>query len=148
MVDGEPQSQGIDVTSMINSLSSLSPGASPEEMLAVMHKYAGGKFKPGQRPGGQRGISKIHPRSAQDFSCVSCGQTGHSAQRCPKPKVDKHEWPCFKCWQKGNFANNCTAGTAVKVIEQADEPTGPNHLGLCFDVVPRERRLSTPRDLL
>ena len=66
---------------------------------------------------------------------MSCGRTGHSAQRCPKPKAHEHERPCFKYWQKGSFANNCTAGTAAKVIEQADEPTGPNHWGLCFEVV-------------
>ena len=146
MMDGEPRSQGIDIAGMINNLSSLSPGASPEEMLAVMHKYAGGNFKPGQRSGGQREASKAPPRSAQDFSCVNCGQTGRSAQRCPRPRVDKHDRPCFKCGQKGHFATNCTAGTAAKVVEQTEEPTGPNHWGLCLDVIQGNKGGTCPRE--
>ena len=70
-------------------------------MRGLFQKRFGQRGQAGQRNNYRNGPA-APPRGMQDMSCVNCGQKGHMADKCPKPKVDRVNQPCFGCGKSGH----------------------------------------------
>ena len=92
------------------------------------------------------------PRDARDVKCANCGQGGHTAAACKKPRIPVEERRCHTCGKQGHIASKCPDKPA-NVAETAQEATARPQPGTIFAVededgfVPAQRRVFRPRPL-
>ena len=127
-------------------------GATDEEALAFARAggwrtKGSGKGRFGQRKGGGKGNTRfgtssgprfpgaanIPPRGASDMACVNCGEKGHTAPNCPKPRNEMGQRPCFGCGKLGHRHAQCktrppTAG--ARPLGQARIADGQSQLAI------------------
>ena len=95
-------------------MQALSPALRDQLVLAVNARKIAGRRPPPRRqqqpgPGARRSTP---PRGAQDVRCGNCGEKGHTAQQCSKPRVPMKERKCHTCGKTGHVARNCPAAKA------------------------------------
>ncbi len=56
--------------------------------------------------------------------CANCGEEGHDKLKCPKPRREPGQRPCFRCLKTGHVARDCKAGDPAKSLEAEDARTG------------------------
>ena len=78
-------------------------------------------------------------RPPRALKCLNCGDEGHLAIKCPKPRVEVGQRPCFGCGKKGHIARNCPdkansggRGGNSKAVRNVGEPEKEEFFG-CVD---------------
>ena len=56
--------------------------------------------------------------------CANCGEEGHDKLKCPKPRREPGQRPCFRCLKTGHMARDCKAGDPAKSLEAEDARAG------------------------
>ena len=95
-------------------MQALTPSLRDQLILAVNARRPGNRRAPPgrQRQQGPGARKPTPPRSAQDVRCGNCGDKGHTAQQCNKPRIPLEERKCHICGKTGHMARNCTAAKA------------------------------------
>ena len=114
-------------------MQALSPALRDQLLLAVNARKNAGRRPPPRRqpPQGQGGRRPTPPRGAQDVRCGNCGEKGHTAQQCSKPRIPMEERKCHICGKAGHVARNCPAanGNVAEAVPfkpfVTESPHGP-----------------------
>ena len=95
-------------------------GDVPQETICAFVKKRMGNFR---KPGPRRDQKDPPPRDVRDVRCPNCGEKGHVAQDCKKPRVELKDRPCFNCGERGHTSRNCPKnqgkGGKALVMEEA-----------------------------